>query len=65
MALQTMTIPEEQDGKSENDPNLARDAGQKATPSSRQGGADLLQAQRVRWFIHSLFEFCFKTVENP
>ncbi|KAK3753140.1 hypothetical protein RRG08_024418 [Elysia crispata] len=43
----TMFIPEEQDGKSDNDPGLARDAGHKPTSSSRQGGADLMQTQKI------------------
>ncbi|GFN95320.1 DNA repair endonuclease xpf, partial [Plakobranchus ocellatus] len=43
----TMFIPEEQDGKNEYDVNLARDTGTKPTMSSRQGGADLMQVQKV------------------
>ncbi|XP_005095873.1 DNA repair endonuclease XPF [Aplysia californica] len=44
----TMVISEEQDGRSEDDPNLARGAGQQqAGPSSRKGGVDIVQKNQV------------------
>ncbi|XP_059178554.1 DNA repair endonuclease XPF-like isoform X2 [Physella acuta] len=43
----TMVITEEQDGRSENDPHLARDQGHQAASSSRQGGFESVQQQKV------------------
>ncbi|CAL1528126.1 unnamed protein product [Lymnaea stagnalis] len=43
----TMVISDDQDGKSEDDQNLARDKGKNGATSSRQGGLDSAQSQKV------------------
>lgn len=45
--LQAMVIPEERDGKMEDDPNLARDTTPaNATVNTRKGGLHLTQSQQ-------------------
>ncbi|BFY99533.1 hypothetical protein BsWGS_02573 [Bradybaena similaris] len=43
----TMVVSEEQDGKTDDDPNLARGLAQTAASSSRHGGAESVAKQRV------------------
>lgn len=42
-----MVVSEEQDGKSEDDPNMARSQGQNVVSSSRHGGVEVPQQQKV------------------